>query len=310
MPIPLVSVICISHNHEPFIHEAIKSVLHQSYENIEIIAVDDGSNDNSQRIIKDLDQKYSQIQSILLDTNIGNCKAFNIGLSRAKGDFVIDLAADDVLLPERIKEGLVEFNRKGHEYGVNFSDAAYINSSGHLIGYHYKRDKNNRLIKKVPEGNIYKDLLARYFICTPTMMTRKSIYDQLGGYDENLYYEDFDFWIRSGKITKYCYTDKVLVNKRILKNSLSSRQYIKNSKILQSTYKVCLKAEQLNETDEDRKALTQRVFFEFRKALFSGNRQIAYNLSCILKRNIDPGIKKSFITAINTILKIVGRYEC
>jgi len=304
MHLPLVSVICLSHNHEPYVKEAINSILHQSYNKIEIIAVDDCSNDSTQKILKDLDQKHAQIQSILLDTNVGNCKAFNIGLSQAKGDFIIDLSADDVLLPDRIIEGLIDFNKYGQEYGVNFTDAAYINSSGNLIGYHYKRDKNKQLISKVPEGTIYKDLLASYIICTPTMMTRKQIYDQLGGYDEDLYYEDFDFWIRSGKITKYCYTDKVLVKKRVLNDSLSAKQYISNSKFLQSTYKVCLKAEQFNETDEDRQALLQRVQFEFRKALLSGNGQIANDFGNMLIRNLEGGIRKYFFSALVYILKV------
>lgn len=305
----LVSIICLSHNHEPFIEEAIGSVVQQSHDNIEIIMVDDCSKDNTQKKIRDLAQKYPQIQSIFLNENVGNCKAFNIGLSKATGDFIIDLAADDILHPDRIKEGLNDFNKYGLEYGVNFTDAAYINPSGEIIGYHFKRDKNDRLISTVPEGAIYKDLLAKYFICTPTMMTRKSIYDQLGGYDEDLFYEDFDFWIRSGRITKYCYTDKVLVKKRILKDSLSTRQYISNSQMLQSTYKVCLKAEKLNETDEDRRALVQRVKYEYRKALFSGNRQIAFDLSSILIRNMDPGIEKYFFKILNNLLKIINAHK-
>jgi glycosyltransferase involved in cell wall biosynthesis len=290
------------------VEEAINSVLHQSYENIEIIAIDDCSSDNTQMILRDLDQRYTQVRVILLDTNVGNCRAFNLGLSRVQGDFIIDLAADDVLLPDRIRDGIHEFNKYGPEYGVNFSDAAYINSSGDITGYHYKRDRNGRLISTIPEGNIYRDLLARYFICTPTMMTRKSVYDQLEGYDEALYYEDFDFWIRSGKITKYCYTDKVLVKKRVLDDSLSAKQYQSNSQLLRSTYKVCLKAEKMNESDEDRQALVQRVRYEFRKALLSGNREIAYHFSNLLKRNMDPGVLKLILSSVNYVLKILGGF--
>jgi hypothetical protein len=135
------------------------------------------------------------------------------------------------------------------------------------------------------------------------MMVRKTVYDQLEGYDEDLYYEDFDFWIRSGRITKYCYTDKILVKKRILKDSLSSSQYKRKSQILKSTYDVCLKAERINETDAERYALVQRVQFEFRKALFSGNIQIAVKFSEILIRNLKSGLKKTFIQTLRVLLK-------
>ena len=309
MQYPLVSVICICHNHGPFVEETIHSVINQTYDNIEIILLDDCSNDNTPKIIKRLKLLFPQIHTIILDTNVGNCKAFNIGLEKAKGDFIIDLAADDILFPDRIKVGLSCFHKFGNDYGVNFSDAAYIDDSGKIIGYHYKRNKNGRLIDQVPEGFIYEKLLARYFICTPTMMIRKSVYDQLGGYDEDLFYEDFDFWVRSGKTTKYCFTDRVLVKKRVLKDSLSTGQYKRKSQILKSTYAVCLKAEQINGTDSERHALIQRVLYEFRKALFSRNFQTAYNFTGILIRNLEPGIKKSLITIVKVILRKAGGYK-
>jgi glycosyltransferase involved in cell wall biosynthesis len=300
---PLVTVICVCHNHEPFVEEAIHSIINQTYENIEIILIDDGSMDHSPEVIEQLNIRFPNVKSILLNTGIGNCRAFNIGLERSKGEYVIDLSADDILMPKRIEEGLNCFQISGKDYGVNFTDAVYVDASGNFIKYHYQRNNAGQLLDHVPEGYIYEYLLARYFICTPSMMTRRSIYEQLGGYDENLAYEDFDFWIRSGKITRYCYTDKVLVKKRLLKNSLSTRQYIKDSKMLKSTYLVCLKAEKLNESESDRHALVQRTQFEFRKALFSGNYKIAYNFSEILLRNLMPGIKKMLIKLIRNILK-------
>ena len=304
MTSPLVSIICLSYNHAKYISEAVESILNQTYTNLEIIIVDNGSQDNSQKLIRDLISKNPEIKPILLNKNIGNCRAFNLGLAESKGVFIIDLSADDILLPDRIEEGLKSFEEKGAEYGVNFTDALYIDDSGKIIGQHYKRDRNGLLLDHVPEGNVYADLLAGYFICTPTMMMRKSVLDQLGGYDENLYYEDFDFWIRSGKITQYCYTDKALVKKRKLKNSLSSGQYKRNSNMLSSTFLVCLKAEKLNEIKSESKALSQRCKYEFRKALLSGNFKNAYNFSTILVRNLKPGPNRMFYTLMQRILKL------
>jgi glycosyltransferase involved in cell wall biosynthesis len=305
----LVSVICISHNHGPFVAEAIDSVINQTYENIEIILVDDCSTDHSAEVIHSLKRKFPNIKTILLYEQIGNCKAFNRGLAQSKGDFIIDLAADDLLLPERIQEGLKCFYQYGEEYGVNYTDVAYINAEGKVLKHHYRRDSAGQLIDKVYEGLIYEQLLSRYFICTPTMMVRKSVFDLLGGYDENLSYEDFDFWVRTGKITKYCYTDKILVKKRVLGGSLSAGQYIRGSRILHSTYQVCLKAERINKTEPERMALVHRAQYEFRKSLFSGNYSIAFDFSRLLLRNLEPGLKKILVSILHRMLKIVGGFK-
>jgi len=276
----------------------------QDYPNVETILIDNGSKDKSPDIIKSLDRDFDSVRSFCLSENLGNCRAFNLGLSKASGDFLIDLSADDVLLPDRIMEGILSFEHSGDAYGVNFTDAAYINEKGETTGFHYKRDKSGRLTSRIPTGNVYDELLARYFICTPTMMMRSSLMEQLGGYDEDLSYEDFDFWIRSGKITKYCFTDKVLVKKRVLKDSLSSGQYRRNSRILESTYRVCLKAEAINETDSDRKALIRRCRYELRKAVLSHNLHVAFKFSEMLKRNTRQGIERIIYTLTYRILKI------
>ena len=304
MPLPLVTVICLCYNHEKFILESVYSIIDQSYQNIEIIIIDNGSRDNSSKIIKNLVSEYPGIKMILQNENLGNCRAFNIGLSESEGEYIIDLSADDILLTERIEEGIKSFERYGLEYGVNFTDALYIDNSGKVLGPHYKRDKRGLLKDPVSEGNIYTDLLARYFICTPSMMMRKSVLDHLGGYDESLSYEDFDFWIRSARITKYCYTDKILVKKRLLKNSLSSSQYDINSHMLRSTFQVCLKAEKLNKTESETNALKSRCKFEFRKAFFSGNFREAYHFSALIIRNSKKGFERFLYTLINSILNL------
>lgn len=300
---PLVSIICISHNHASYIRESVRSAMNQSYKNIELIIIDDGSTDTTPEVIRDLQAEYPGLHSILLDENKGNCQAFNHAFEKSTGEFIIDLAADDILMHARVEQGLASFNNRGEAYGINFTDAAYIDTSGKILRYHYRRDKNGRLIEHVPQGSIYTDLLARYFICTPTMMMRRSVIAQLGGYDAGLAYEDFDFWIRSGKITKYCYTDQVLVYKRLLKDSLSTKQYSRNSRILESTYLVCLKAEKMNESEPERQALIKRAGYEFRQALISGNYHTAILFSEILLRNLRKGIKREIVSIMRYILR-------
>lgn len=284
MNFPLVSVICLSYNHASFIKEALESVYRQNYSPIEIVVVDDYSADQSQQVIDKLTDHRSDIQKIYLNENVGNCRAFNIGFKASKGIYIIDLAADDVLMPDRIRTGVDCLSSSGDTYGVHFSNAEYIDKNSRFIKYHYRRDQQGMLLETIPQGDVYFDLLSRYFICAPTMMIRRKVLEKMNGYDEKLAYEDFDFWIRSSREYKYCFSNKILVKKRILAGSLSTRQYTRNSKILESTYQVCLKAEKLNRNQMEDRALARRSAYECRQALLSGNFRIAMKFAWLQAR--------------------------
>src|SRR6478736_1326683 len=162
---PKVSVICLCYNHARFVREAIQSVLNQSYKNIQLILVDDFSTDNSEEVINDVIKENPQIIFISLSINVGNCRAFNQGLAQANGDFIIDLAADDVLLPDRVSVGVEHFEKISAQYGVQFSDAEIIDEASLHLGFH-----SDRFTHDVPQGDIYKDLISKYFVNGPTMM--------------------------------------------------------------------------------------------------------------------------------------------
>lgn len=258
------------------------SVIKQTYRNFELIVVDDASTDGSAAIIGEFIALNPSVKFIALAGNGGNCRAFNQGLKIAKGDYVIDLAADDVLFPERIAEGVRGLHEKGHEHGVNFTDAAYIDADNRVLYHHSDRFPHST----VPQGDVYVALIRHYFICPPSMMFRKTVIEYLGGYDESLSYEDFDFWIRSSRVFKYCYTPEVLVSKRVLKGSLSSRQFERGSKHQETTYRVCKKIYFLNRTKEERTALTKRIAYEIKCSIEMMNIGVSLKLFVLLARNL------------------------
>ncbi|WP_152425223.1 glycosyltransferase family 2 protein [Nafulsella turpanensis] len=284
---PLVSIVCLCYRQASFVQEAFESVWAQTYPNIELIVVDDGSPDDSAEKIYKLLKDYPEVPFLALPENVGNCRAFNMGLALCRGKYVIDLAADDVLLPERVEEGVRALEQAGREFAVHFSDVEYINPHGKRLKTHYKRKACGTLAEEIPQGWVYADLLERYFICTPSMMMRRSVLEELRGYDEGLVYEDFDFWVRSARQWQYCFTDKVLVKKRILPGSWSSRQYKKGSRHLESTLRVCLKARRLNRSPREDEALGKRLSYEIRQAVRSGNLLIALKM-LRLKREVWP----------------------
>jgi len=268
---PLVSIICLCYNHAPYVAQAVQSVWQQSYPHIELIVANDASTDNSQEVIQQLAQQGPIAATLFNKTNLGNTKTFNQALALAKGKYIIDLAADDLLLPQRVAIGVQALESLPPHYGVHFMDAQLINAQGQVLGTHFKRNATGQLLQKVPQGQVYTALLARHIISAPTMMMKARVLQQLGGYNEALAYEDFDFWVRSAPHWHYAFTNKVGVQKRVLSTSKSARQYAPGSPMPASTLAVCQTALAQNTTAAQNKALLQRVLYEWRQCLRHGH---------------------------------------
>lgn len=260
--------------------EAIQSVLRQTYSPIEIIVVDDASNDNSARVIREFCSVHPAITFLEIKKNVGNCTAFNRALALANGEFIIDLAADDILLPERVQEGVSLLMRHGDEYGVHFSDAELIDRDGKHLWFHSHKIS----LETVPQGDIYKELIGRYFVCAPTVMCRRQVFVALGGYDESLAFEDFDFWMRSSRLFKYCYSNAALVKKRVLRGSKSKLQYRWRSLQMRSIFIVCTKIFNMNTSLPEMQALKKRIFYEMRMAAITGNIRLVFDYFRLLKK--------------------------
>jgi len=260
--LPLVSVICLCYNQAHYLKEALHSVLAQTYPARELIIVDDASTDGSADVIYDFLQAHPVAQFIPLPVNLGNCQAFNQGLARARGEYVIDLAADDVMLPGRLERQVATFERLGGQYGVVYTNAMRIDENSRELALYYPTVRSRA---DLPRGDVYAEVLRRSFICPPTMMMRKQVLDELGGYDESLNYEDFDFWVRSSRNYAYEYLDEVLTARREVKTSHGRHFVAKKSA---STLKVCEKALLLNRSPEEQQALVSRLQYHLRQAFF------------------------------------------
>jgi len=274
MRTPLVSVICTCYNHANYVGSAIRSVLNQTYPDIQLIVVDNGSTDQSEQVINEMAARDSHIQFISNEQNLGINKAFNQALEETSGAYIIDLSGDDILLPGRIEEGVNKLKSGGPDFGIHFCDADFINEHDEIVGHH--RTANYFSSGSVPVGNLYSRILSKYFICPPTLMYTSRAVKELNGYDPDLSYEDFDFLVRASRQFKFCYSNKVLVRRRLLQSARSVLQYDRKSKMPASTYRVCKKAYDLNRTKEEMRALRTRIWFEGRKSLLAGMLSVAH----------------------------------
>jgi glycosyltransferase involved in cell wall biosynthesis len=270
---PLVTIICLCYNHESYVVETLNSVINQLYPSIELIIVDDCSSDNSKTIITTWLEKIPEIQFIANETNLGNTKSFNKALKLAKGEYVIDLAADDVLSPNCVALQINAFkNSQYTNLGVVYGNVELISEKGSFISYYFPVNKHKKAIENRITGDIYQSVLSGgNSICSVSAMIKKTVFDRLQGYDETLAYEDLDFWIRASRVYEFDFIDEPLVLKRIVANSLGSDFFKKRDnrarKINHSTYLILKKAIALNQTRTEDLATQKRVHHEIMHTL-------------------------------------------
>lgn len=274
---PLVSVICLCYNHADFVEETLNSVLKQTYPNIELLIADDCSTDASKSVITNWLTNHPEIPFVANTSNIGNTKTFNKMLALAKGDYIIDLAADDVLLPDCVAKQIKAFQEsKFSNVGVVYGNAALISEDGSSLGHYYELNDEGKIKTLPPSGNIYLSVLGQYHkICSVSSMVKREVFEKLGGYDENLAYEDLDLWMRASKKYDFEFIEDTLIQKREVANSLGSQFFTKNNartqRLNRSTYAIIQKAMKQNTSKKERRALLKRTHFEMTKVLKAGD---------------------------------------
>jgi alpha-1,3-rhamnosyltransferase len=231
---PLVSVIIPSYNHEKYVEQAILSVINQTYKNIELIIIDDGSKDNSPYLIKELINRNNSFKIIFeIQDNMGLCKTLNKSIRMAKGEFVAILASDDMYLPNRIEECVnVLLNAKSNICAV-YSDGFIINGNGMKIGRF--SDKYTIPIGK----NIYKELLIGNWIAALSVLYRRSSLFECGLFDENIEVEDYDMLLKLAQKFKFEYIPKPLFLYRLhgLNYSSNKTKMDEQFKVISKKYK-------------------------------------------------------------------------
>ena len=263
----LVTIIALCHNHVPFLREALDSILAQTYPHLEVWLVDDASSDNSPAILQEYAASNPAWHLLLLPANVGNCRAFNTAFFRSRGDFIIDFATDDVLMPHRLAQQVAQFQAAEATVGVVYSNCELMDEASRPLGLHHRPDGHGGLRPAPASGWVFAEVLRRYFISTPTMMMRRACLNSLGGYDETLAYEDFDFWVRASRDWQFQYLDAVTTRKRRHPRSMSARAYRRHDPYLASTTRVCAKALAMARTPAEFAALAVRLRSELRQAV-------------------------------------------
>ena len=190
---PLVSVIVPCYNHADFIEVCVKSICRQTYGNIELIVLDDGSSDGSDKVLQELNSQYDFYYEH--QENMGLCNTLNKGLSLCKGEYVCCFASDDVMMLDRI-EKQVTVMQGNPQAGACSGNVISINSKGETLTKQ----------KMIPSRELkFDDIFYKRTrgVSAPTVMISKKTLDKVGGYDPEIKIEDLYMWL---KITKAGYS--------------------------------------------------------------------------------------------------------
>jgi len=213
----LVSVIMSAYNAENFVAESIRSILDQTYEDWELIVINDCSSDNTPQIVERFCGDNSRVKLIHNKENLGLTKSLNIGLKHAEGEFIARLDADDVSEPLRLEKQINFLNI--HPDNVLVGSGGYlIDESGHKV----------RKINVISRDSIIRKLMMRVnlFIHT-SLLARRKVIEDAGGYREKFRYaQDYDLTLRLSDKYKLSNIPEYLVSLRILKTGITMQHHI------------------------------------------------------------------------------------
>lgn len=215
-----VSVVIPTFNRSSTVLESVNSVLRQSFQDFEIIIVDDCSSDNTLDMLSDIDD--GRIRIIKHERNQGAGAARNTGIRTAQGEFVAFQDSDDEWLPTKLAKQLAVLKSKGPDWPAAYCGMLIVRGinqqeSARTRVWYIPDDRPTAL-----DGDLVQPLIANSFISTQTLIVRRDALQTVGEFDESLpALEDWDFTLRIAQVGKIAFVDEPLVLQRFSANSIT-----------------------------------------------------------------------------------------
>lgn len=208
MTMPLVTVAICTYNAERYLALTLDSVQTQTYTNMEIVLVDDGSRDNTLAVIERYASNDSRIRWFA-KAHEGLPAARSFAFAQSRGEWIAIIDADDICYPERLSKQ-TEIAQTNPSAGLVFCDTHHIDSSGNILRTHLSQF--DLPPSPIPKGIASSLLITQgCYVDTEACFIRRSLVDRLGAFDESLRYAcDYDYFIRAGLVCDFAYTRDVL----------------------------------------------------------------------------------------------------
>ena len=222
----LVSIIIPVYNVEEYLDECLNSAITQTYSNIEIIIVNDGSTDRSTDIIGKYKKKDNRIKVFSIN-NSGQGKARNIGINNSLGEYIYFLDSDDFIEKQTIE---ILLNSIQSNHICIFNAISFLHESGKIVSSKYFNINENYLKKEIKKGNQIR-YLTPCISPWSKLYSKKFIQNNKIYFPEGIYGEDVEFWLRCIVSTnKINYVNYYGYHRRYRKNSTMTGGSIKNLK--------------------------------------------------------------------------------
>ncbi|MHC2148082.1 glycosyltransferase family 2 protein [Pseudomonas sp. 210_17 TE3656] len=181
---PLVTVIIASYNHARYIEKSVNSVINQTYSNIELLVIDDGSTDESPAILRQLQEKHGF--DLRFQANKGLAATLNDAIERARGELIVPFGSDDIMVAHRIATQ-VEYMKGKPEVGICSANIETIDQDGRVMGPREQR-KRNLPFRRLDFDDLFLD--RKPGPMAATLMLRREALDKVGGFNANIRLED------------------------------------------------------------------------------------------------------------------------
>lgn len=248
---PLVIVGIALYNHEKYIVKCLESIVKQSYKNIELIVIDDGSPDNSFQVAKKYldNQDYNKNYKIITRPNKGMCNTLNEIAKQSEGKYISFIGSDDCWMLNKI-EDQVKYLEENPKYMLVHSNSQVIDNEDNeknILDFSNKKN-TGYLFDFIIEG--------KGGINTPSHLYKTEIYTKIGYYDSTLKFEDTDFWLRLTKVYEVGYINKIHTYYRWHDDNLSG-----SKNVLKFYYEEIVKIYNKNiDDDEKRKKAILKIY--------------------------------------------------
>jgi len=219
---PLVTIGIAIYNGAEHLIETLESINQQTYNNIEIIIVDDGSKDNSYELCSNWAPASRFPISILKNTtNLGLPATRNVLLNKATGKYLSLFDQDDIMLAGKVESDVLLFEQQSEKVALVYSKLKLINEKGELLDQEYFERIG---FKGVKEHDVFLELTKSNFIPAPTVMVRADCIRKIGGYDETLEFDDWDMWLRLSNKYDFVFSDIANAQYRIHNKSMMANK--------------------------------------------------------------------------------------
>lgn len=213
-PNPLVSIVIPVFNGADYLAEAIDSALAQTYPNIEVLVVNDGSNDGG--ATREIALRYGNGIRYFEKENGGVASALNLGIREMQGAWFSWLSHDDLFIPEKTQRQIEFLNKTGAE--IVYGDFQYIDDQGTAL------NRNSEVIELSEKGNLFYQMLSGYPVNGCTTLISKGVFDRIGYFNEELpTTQDYDFWFRCAREIEFHLLPDVVIKSRIHPNQGTNR---------------------------------------------------------------------------------------